>query len=264
MPKKSNSPEYPAPYISAYDYRLFYDFVDFYLPTGFVGINDDHGVMQKLNPLMEQNDQMLIVMNLTDVKIIFTSRQSSKMLGIDPASNTLSTMLDHVHPDDLDRFGMGRAKLLNMDKDLLLAQKGSVLLSTTIEMRKPNGQYANHLFQCYLFYSDQPRPAVYYVQVNTNVDWFKMKKDCFHYYVGSDISLFRFPDEELLRLGHNLTPREFEILKLISSGLNSDEIAKKLNLSTHTVNTHRSNVLQKYPEAHISDVVFKLMAQGLI
>ena len=42
-----------------------------------------------------------------------------------------------------------------------------------------------------------------------------------------------------------LTPREIDILKKISQGLLSKEIADVLGLSVHTVNTHRQRILAK-------------------
>lgn len=42
-----------------------------------------------------------------------------------------------------------------------------------------------------------------------------------------------------------LTSREKEIILLIGDGLNTAEIGEKLFLSTHTVNTHRKNILSK-------------------
>ena len=261
MHKKSHtSPDILSPY----SYAVFHDFIESYLPSGFRHISDEDPIMQKLNQLMDWNDQMLIAMDLTATTIVFTSRQGARMLGVDPATNTTLEMLNRVHPEDLDRFGKGRAKLMSMDKDLLIAHKGSALLSTNIRMRRPDQEYSNHLFQCYMFYSTLPHEAVYYVQVNTNIDWYPIKSPEFHYYVGNDISLFRFPDEDLLRLGHNMTGRELEILHLISNGLNSTDIAERLCISVHTVNTHRSNILHKMNKSHISDVIFQLMAQGLL
>lgn len=43
----------------------------------------------------------------------------------------------------------------------------------------------------------------------------------------------------------NLTKRELEIAKLVCSGLTSNEISNKFFLSTHTINTHRKNILNK-------------------
>ena len=42
-----------------------------------------------------------------------------------------------------------------------------------------------------------------------------------------------------------LTPREREILALAKEGMFSKEISEKLNISVHTVNRHRQNILEK-------------------
>ena len=43
-----------------------------------------------------------------------------------------------------------------------------------------------------------------------------------------------------------LTPREREILALAKEGMFSKEISEKLNISIHTVNRHRQNILENY------------------
>jgi two-component system, NarL family, invasion response regulator UvrY len=43
----------------------------------------------------------------------------------------------------------------------------------------------------------------------------------------------------------NLSPREFEILRLIAAGKSSKEIATDLSISIQTVSTHRARVLEK-------------------
>jgi len=251
-------------FLEPYNYNLYFDFIDAYLPSGFLNINANDPIMQELEKYMELNDQLLIVMDLTQTKIIFTSKRSTEMLGIDPVKNDTLKMMSRVHPEDLHRFGLGRAKLMNLDKDLFIENKGSALLSTNIKMLKPNKKYADHLFQCYMFFSPIPHKSVYYIQVNTNIDWYKMKKDQFHYYVGDDISLFKFPDEDLLSMDHHLTKREFEIIKLISEGHSSEQIAEKLFISKHTVDTHRRNILHKSEKQHIFDYIYELKDQGLI
>lgn len=42
-----------------------------------------------------------------------------------------------------------------------------------------------------------------------------------------------------------LTTREIQVLNMISHELSSDEIARQLKLSTHTVTTHRKKMLTK-------------------
>ena len=89
-------------------------------------------------------------------------------------------------------------------------------------------------------------------------------KNGFHYYLGNDLSYFRYPDEKLLMTGNIFTDREFEIIKLIKDGHDSEQISDMLFLSRHTVNTHRKNILNKSGKAHISDLIFYLEEHGLL
>ena len=47
------------------------------------------------------------------------------------------------------------------------------------------------------------------------------------------------------RTGSGLTPREIEVLRLISEGLNNQAIAERLFISEHTVHRHVANTLTK-------------------
>ena len=64
--------------------------------------------------------------------------------------------------------------------------------------------------------------------------------------------------------GNVFTNREFEIIKLIAQGLESHEIAEKLFLSVHTVNTHRRNILSKTGKRTTHELVHELKERGVI
>lgn len=61
-----------------------------------------------------------------------------------------------------------------------------------------------------------------------------------------------------------LTPREKEILVLISQGLLSKEIACRLNLSTYTVNNHRKNILTKWNVDHTIEAINLAREYGIL
>lgn len=61
-----------------------------------------------------------------------------------------------------------------------------------------------------------------------------------------------------------LTPREVEIVQLIAKGLIAKEIAGQLNLSTHTIYTHRKNIMKKLKISTASELVLYAVDMGLL
>lgn len=61
-----------------------------------------------------------------------------------------------------------------------------------------------------------------------------------------------------------LTIRETEVLKLIASGYSTQKIADNLNLSPHTVHTHRKNIIRKLAIKSSSEFVIYAINLGLI
>ena len=53
------------------------------------------------------------------------------------------------------------------------------------------------------------------------------------------------PASEYVCDGIKISPREGEIIRLVAEGLTNKEIADRLFLSTHTVTTHRKNIMAK-------------------
>jgi len=53
------------------------------------------------------------------------------------------------------------------------------------------------------------------------------------------------PASEFVCAGIKISPRESEIIRLVAEGLTNKEIADRLFLSTHTVTTHRKNIMAK-------------------
>jgi len=247
-----------------YNYNIFFDFIESYLPSGFMNINTKDPIMQKLDELLDENDQFITVSDLGKIQFLYASKGIKEMLGIEPAELNPGHFVEVTHPEDLSRLGLLRAQTFIVEKEVLETQKGSALVSFTIRLRNPAGEFNNYLCQAYFFYSPVPHKAVYLLQIIGNVGWYKMKKKEFHHYKGKDMSLFRYPDEELLKIGPILSARELEIVKLVESGLNSKQIAEKLFRSIFTINTHRSNILEKSGKASIADLIFELKEQGLL
>lgn len=63
---------------------------------------------------------------------------------------------------------------------------------------------------------------------------------------------------------HLLTAREMQIAKMVTQGISSENIALQLELSLHTVNSHRKNILRKLNAKNPIDLINYLREIGEI
>ena len=61
-----------------------------------------------------------------------------------------------------------------------------------------------------------------------------------------------------------LTERETEVLKLIAEGMSSTQVAEKLFISIHTINSHRKNILRKLDLKSPAQLILYAIEHGLI
>lgn len=64
--------------------------------------------------------------------------------------------------------------------------------------------------------------------------------------------------------GVGVTDRELEIIQLVAEGYANKQIADKLFLSTHTVTTHRKNIMNKLGIANTAGLVLYAVKENLI
>lgn len=61
-----------------------------------------------------------------------------------------------------------------------------------------------------------------------------------------------------------LSERETDVLKLLTSGNSNKEIADQLNISTHTVISHRKNISQKTGIKSVSGLTIYAVVKNII
>lgn len=79
-----------------------------------------------------------------------------------------------------------------------------------------------------------------------------------------EFSFRRGPEKPQQQLHDDLSEREMEVLMLITQGKSTKEIADKLFLSTHTVYTHRKNILKKLSCKSAAELINYAYTQGLV
>jgi len=61
-----------------------------------------------------------------------------------------------------------------------------------------------------------------------------------------------------------LTPREREVLQLVVEGKSNKDVANMLNLSVYTVETHRSNIMEKLNLKGVPELMLYAVRKGII
>jgi len=246
------------------DYNIFFKLIETYGPTGFAGIDPNDPLMVEAEAIMEKNDQFFYFGDLILFKIMYTSKRSMDMIGIEPADLSPLKFYQVLHPDELGRKMLIKNLLTKSADKMFLAEKGHKLLSTNFQAKNAKGKYFNVLSQYFVYYSEVPYKSVFIFEVHTNIDWYKKNKSGYHYYLGEDMSNFRYPDEELLKIAVVFSKREFDILHLLEKGYSTEKVAETLFLSSNTIKTHRRNILHKSGKENIPELIFDLKEHGYL
>ncbi|MDP3443176.1 MAG: LuxR C-terminal-related transcriptional regulator [Ignavibacteria bacterium] len=246
------------------DYNLFLEFFDTFSKSGIERVSYDDPHVIDLERLMEINKQFFYISDIILMDILYFSRGIETMFGIEREKLSQGFFLTTTHLEDYKRHCLARTKLIHMGQELYEQKKGFKIISTNVRAQKTDGDYFNALYQAYLFYSKVPYESVFLILIITDISEFKNIHKGFHFYNGNDRNFFKFPDDELLMTGSIFSPTEFKIIELINEGLSSKEIADKLFRSVNTINTHRTNILEKSGKSTIAEVIRDLKNYGLL
>ena len=85
-----------------------------------------------------------------------------------------------------------------------------------------------------------------------------------HYLTHTEEHTINQPSEKVSCQGLGITDRELDVIRLISEGLSNKLIADKLELSTHTINTHRKNIMSKLNILNTAGIVMFAVKNKLL
>lgn len=246
------------------DYNIFFRFYDKFKAQGFLNIDPSDDLILEMEEKLQKAGQFFHIADLMQLKLLYVCKRCEDLFGVPKGEMNPSVYHSCTHPDDHNRFGMARGKVMKMASEMYHNKTENMFISSIFHTKIASGDYRNVLYQLCLFYTEVPYKTVFSIQVNTDISDLFMGKYENHFYVGTDKTIFRYPDTQLLAIGDILSNREIDIIKGISEGLDSQEIADKLFISVHTVNTHRRNILNKTGKRSTHELVIELQERGLL
>ncbi len=189
------------------------------------------------------NNECAYVIGFRENKLLF-KKGFQDLLGYDEKEVTIDLIRQLHHPNDHEITNrIYKAAILHGLKNPEDSKNNTLFISFRI--RKKNGSYIKILSKSTVFETDETGrfisslvifKDISFIDKTDNVNWeFKTKK-----------FMKGFFKQQVYKAYQNFfTQREIEIITKINKGLTNKEIAHKLNISEHTVATHRKNILRK-------------------
>ncbi|MCF6128649.1 LuxR C-terminal-related transcriptional regulator [Flavobacterium sp. AS60] len=197
----------------------------------------------------------------------YISPQMKEVLGYCSEDMTIEYFFSRIHPDD-------QPILLNYEKEVvdffqkLTADKiTKYKFSYDYRIQNSENKYVRLLQQVITIQFDNPKKILLTLGVHTDISHIKKDNTTSLSFIGLDGEP-SFIDVDVAKIYKGqkslLTSREKEIINMLIKGDQTIDIAQKLFISPHTVNTHRKNILRKTEAKSTTELAAIVIQKGLL
>jgi DNA-binding CsgD family transcriptional regulator len=195
---------------------------------------------------------------------LFSSNLAS-LLGVRPKGFTIEALYKLIHAEDIQYVLLMSKKLSEyMSSHFDELEPFKCILALQFRMKKSDNHYIDVFQQtCVLeVYKKKRRAKLLSIYTDLSmISYLGVKPTvCEHNNCATCESNSTFGNEESLCA---FTDRELEILSLLSSGKSSLQISDLLNISKHTVDTHRRHMLSKSQVANTAELIAYFLSNSV-
>lgn len=222
---------------------------------------------KKLLDIFQVGNYYYYIFNCVTAKIEFVNDGVSAVLGYNPEQFQTDFLIENIHPEDISYFLSFEEKVTAFFAKLPPEKVLKYKVRYDYRIKKANGDYCRILQQVVTIQSTDDGGVIRTMGVHTDITDLKKENGSTLSFIGLEGEPSFVDNENTIDIiieKEILTNREKEILKHISSGKNSAEIAKLLSLSKHTIDTHRKNMLHKTGTKSALDLIMKATSKGWI
>ncbi|KJF44588.1 LuxR C-terminal-related transcriptional regulator [Draconibacterium sediminis] len=228
-------------------------------------------IIEQVANLFSAGSFYYYIMNFDTLEMEYVDSRIEDVLGLSTKEWSLDTLFELVHPEDLKQMHRKEAKavdfiLNHLATEDILKYKVVYLL----RLRHANGNYKTILQQSKTLTVSEDGKVQQVLGIHTDVTYLNMAVDHKISFIGDGLPSYYslstdddFHPEELNY--HTLfTAREKEILSNVAKGKTFAEIAEVLNISPHTINTHKKNILKKTDCNNTTELIARCVREGVI
>lgn len=209
------------------------------------------------------------IIDYVEARFTYFSQSMKELLGISPdeglAMHPAEYMSKAAHPEDLPRVLEIGNQFQEFCKEVVFEKLKDLRLVTTWRMKNAAGSYVKVVTQtCILSYSSNRIITSVFagVSVAAFISDFEIATGAvIDATTGDQLASFSSKKTEA---EVKLTKREIQILRLLAIGLKNKEVADRLHISVHTVETHRKHIMAKLEVSAAIDLVWKAIEYNLV
>jgi len=218
--------------------------------------------MIELDEFLPYSSTFFCITNTQDLKFEYVSKNFSSCLGLDP--NEIKTkgmryFWSRIHPEDVQIWLSALNALMEFTlTEIPPEQRKNTNYTWNFRFKNSNDVYVNIIQNTTpLAFDSDMKPIIglaHYTVLNPNIKMQitasgKLLNDKGEY----ETIYFNNFSQKLIDQG--ITNRERDVIRLLVLDYSSKQISDKLNISSHTVDTHRRNILKKLKISSTGELV---------
>ncbi len=228
-------------------------------------------IINRMAALFSAGPVYYFVFNMESFTLDYVSESTRDVLGVEAKEFSVEKVFSLLHPEDIEKMHEKEAVSLNFllnkvpPEDIPLYK-----VSYLMRLRHADGTYKTILHQSTAINVSLGGKVQQTMCVHTDVthlnipynhkmSFISTQRPSYYSIETSD------PDKFLISsYKERFTNREIDIIEFLSKGFSYNEIAEKLYVSPHTINTHKRNILKKSDCKNTAELIAKCVKEGVI
>jgi len=206
--------------------------------------------------------ECIYLLDFVKNKVIY-NRGFQNVLGYSDDAIDFGFIINNHHPDDSEMVNrISKAAILYcLDNHVNVLNN---VLFISYRRKKKDGSYIKVLSESCIYEIDgKGFPTKGFAKI-TDISFMDTSDIVNWTFQAKDLDKEDFKKQIQNAYYNFFTKREKEIITEISNGLTSDAMAKKLNISVHTISTHRKHILKKANRHNTKDLLLFCRRKGII
>jgi DNA-binding CsgD family transcriptional regulator len=209
-------------------------------------------------------NQFYYVLFVPESRLVQITNGVEKVLGYPVNEVTFNLLYEIIHPEDRPMVIKATRIAVEYSQQNKSTKPFEYVFGIDYRVKRKDGEYIRVLRQTGVYENDNHGNMAYSFGHFTDITELKKDNKMSYFVNGPEKEKLVFPLPEWCDTGITLSNKEIEVVRHLSQGMKSQEIADKLHISRHTVDTHRRNILKKTNFHNTAELIAYAKGHGLV